>query len=103
MFKKLFGEKCCRCESKLTREAVDDLPVCSDCQLLIQAEQESFRSCPDCQCNMEKTVVMNVVVDKCGQCGGAWLDAGELELMAKGVEAGGGDFATGMALGMCLG
>jgi Zn-finger nucleic acid-binding protein len=53
---------------------------------------------------MQKHVIRNVIVDKCPECHGAWLDGGELELLKKALNNGGdGGFATGMVLGMAMG
>lgn len=40
--------------------------------------------CPKCQMEMsprEYAYASQIVVDRCGSCGGAWLDVGELELI----------------------
>ncbi|MCO4747253.1 MAG: zf-TFIIB domain-containing protein [Proteobacteria bacterium] len=40
--------------------------------------------CPKCQLQMtprEYAYTSQIVVDRCGGCGGAWLDVGELELI----------------------
>ena len=53
---------------------------------------------------MDKEVVLNVVVDKCPSCHGAWLDGGELEVLKQALECGGDDnLATGLLLGMAVG
>ena len=53
---------------------------------------------------MDKKVVLKVIVDKCPSCHGAWLDGGELDLLQKAIKEGaGGDFATGMVIGMAMG
>jgi Zn-finger nucleic acid-binding protein len=53
---------------------------------------------------MNKEVIFNVVIGRCPSCKGVWLDGGELDLVKKGIAAGaGGDFATGLVLGMAIG
>jgi|GEM_PF-357280 len=104
VMRKIFGEHCARCSETRTKKQFEGLPTCDKCELEIQAEREEKRACPMCAVAMDKSVVLNIVVDKCPSCHGAWLDGGELELLKKAVESGGGgDFATGMVLGMAMG
>jgi hypothetical protein len=42
-------------------------------------------NCIRCKKKMKKVAKDNVLVDKCPDCGGIWLDSGELEMMEKGV------------------
>jgi hypothetical protein len=100
----LFGERCVRCGATRTKKEFEGLPTCEPCELKIKSEREEKRPCPMCQKPMEKTVVLNIIVDKCPTCHGAWLDGGELDLLKQGIEAGAGaQFATGMCLGMAIG
>jgi hypothetical protein len=39
--------------------------------------------CPKCGMDLEEITFDGVVVDKCFQCGGFWLDEGELEAIQK--------------------
>ncbi|WP_038056955.1 zf-TFIIB domain-containing protein [Thermus amyloliquefaciens] len=44
--------------------------------------------CPNCQVGMREVERRGVVLDVCPQCGGVWLDRGELEkLLAEAKEA----------------
>ena len=100
----LFGEKCCRCGKKRTKKSFEGVPTCDECELKIKASQEEARLCPIDSNVMKKDVVHNVIIDRCDQCGGVWLDGGELDVMKKTIESGaGGDFAIGMVLGMAIG
>lgn len=103
MFNTLFGERCVRCNEKRTKSEYEGMPTCEACELTIEADREEKRTCPNCQTLMDKTVVAKVIIDKCPSCGGAWLDAGELDLLQKAVESGGNDLATGMVIGMAMG
>jgi len=70
----------------------------------IKADREETRLCPTDSNVMDKDIVHNVIIDRCEKCGGVWLDGGELDVMKKAIESGaGGDFATGMVLGMAIG
>jgi len=53
---------------------------------------------------MKKDLVHNIIIDRCENCGGVWFDGGELDVLKKAIESGaGGDFATGMVVGMVIG
>jgi hypothetical protein len=41
-----------------------------------------FLTCPKCGAKLEEMVFRGVKIDKCHECGGVWLDAGELETLA---------------------
>lgn len=105
VFSKIFGKKCARCGATRTKEEFEGLPTCDDCETVIHAEREVTEQCPKCKTTMTKEIVLNVIVDKCGTCHGAWLDGGELEVLREALESdgGGGDFATGLVLGMAMG
>ena len=50
-------------------------------------EREQLRrlhhmKCPKCGMNLQPTVFRGVTIDKCYECNGTWLDAGELETLA---------------------
>ena len=56
----------------------------------VEAERKShFMKCPKCGADMKEEDKGHVKVDICPDCGGMFLDAGELELMRK-VESSGG-------------
>jgi Zn-finger nucleic acid-binding protein len=44
---------------------------------------EAYLLCPRCMVDMDKLVKEDVVIDVCKKCGGMWVDAGELEKLAK--------------------
>jgi hypothetical protein len=88
----LLGEKCVRCNSKRTRETVDGLPTCEPCQrelhARVEAASEDRRKCLIDGAEMNKDVILNIVIDRCPQCKGVWLDGGELELIRGAVARG---------------
>jgi hypothetical protein len=43
-----------------------------------------FMKCPSCGSDLEEINYQDIMIDKCGDCHGIWLDAGELELLAEG-------------------
>ncbi len=42
-----------------------------------------FMRCPQCGMELIEIDYKNIKVDKCSECEGIWLDAGELEAVAK--------------------
>jgi hypothetical protein len=43
-----------------------------------------FMKCPKCYSDLkEESYKEKINIDRCQQCGGVWLDAGELELLVK--------------------
>ncbi len=86
----LFGEKCARCGSK-TRNKVDGAATCESCaeemRLMVKAQGESSRPCPVDGAVMKKEIAHMLVIDRCPDCQGVWLDGGELERIKGGVEA----------------
>ena len=44
---------------------------------------EELLLCPRCKKNMKKLVKNDVIIDVCTDCGGMWVDAGELEKLAQ--------------------
>jgi RNA polymerase-binding transcription factor DksA len=58
---------------------------------LADAEREALRKqhfmrCPKCGMELKELRFRDVQVDRCFSCNGTWLDAGELEKLAKGEE-----------------
>ena len=48
------------------------------------AEREThFMKCPKCGYDLVTQTVHGVAIDRCGHCGGMWLDAGELDALSK--------------------
>ena len=49
-----------------------------------------FMSCPKCGMKLVEIDYKDIKIDKCSECEGVWLDAGELEAVSK-LEKGGLD------------
>jgi len=50
---------------------------------------EMIRACPKCMLAMKKinyAYDSNIIIDRCGKCGGVWTDKGELKAIAKFVK-----------------
>jgi hypothetical protein len=78
----LFGSKCVRCGHR-TLDTFEDKPTCDSCrqeiELALAAAAEQQRACPVDGATLNKEVAHGVITDRCPQCKGVWLDAGELE------------------------
>jgi hypothetical protein len=85
----LFGVKCSRC-GRRTRHTRNDVPTCELCEQEIEtrlkAQTEDLYPCPLCKAAMAKEVVQSIVIDRCPDCQGVWLDKGELDLIKRVVE-----------------
>lgn len=55
-------------------------------RLMAEAEGEARRECPVDGAVMSKEVRYMVVIDLCPECGGVWMDAGELKLIGEHAE-----------------
>lgn len=51
---------------------------------------------------MERQVCEFVLIDKCPECGGIWLDRGELEIIRDTIENDASRFHLGLANGLLL-
>lgn len=84
----LLGRKCARC-GKRTREEFNDQPTCSVCRAQMEVSlaesREAKRNCPADGAVLAKQIAYSVIIDKCPQCGGVWLDPGELERIDSNV------------------
>jgi hypothetical protein len=88
----IWGEKCVRCGNRRTRTTYEGLPTCEECEgdlrARLAADTEDRRLCPLDGVSMSKEIVLNVVLDRCPECKGVWLDGGELELLREGIREG---------------
>lgn len=69
---------CARCREQPASDTMGGLPTCSRCGELIRQKAEEVRSCPVDGEEMTKEVIQNLLVDRCPDCGGIWLDQDEL-------------------------
>jgi hypothetical protein len=61
-----------------------------------QERKAHFMKCPKCGADLKEKEIGNVKVDVCADCGGMWLDAGEMELLRKMQQSGGGNLFKGI-------
>jgi hypothetical protein len=86
----LFGEKCDRCGTR-TKHKEEGHAICEACvaemEVIVTAANEEPRSCPVDGAQMTKEVAHMLVIDRCPDCKGVWLDGGELDRIKDGVES----------------
>ncbi len=79
-----FGSKCSRCGNRTGRKGDTTCDSCrATVELRVQAQDEVQRLCPVDGTTMTKDVAHMLVLDRCPQCRGVWLDGGELEHIAE--------------------
>jgi hypothetical protein len=93
------GKLCSLCGKVRTANLSQGQPVCTPCQkssrLRANAATEPARTCPVDGVCMEKLPVHDVLIDRCPQCEGIFLDRGELAAIQKAMAAGrSGQFGT---------
>jgi hypothetical protein len=49
---------------------------------------QSAHSCPKCPGKLESYVFEEIALDRCHECGGVWLDKGELEAIVRKISRG---------------
>ena len=47
-------------------------------------KEAHWMKCPKCGSDLKEINFQKVLIDKCDDCKGIWLDAGELDLLIKG-------------------
>ena len=96
------GEYCVRCREQAASEVLDGLPTCTRCADLLRVKAEKAHRCPVDDAEMRKEVIQNLVIDRCPQCGGIWLDHDELEALLRLAADRSDDegFLGGMLLGL---
>ena len=50
----------------------------------LQKKEQHWMKCPKCGSDLEEVNYGSVMIDKCMDCQGIWLDAGELDLLTEG-------------------
>lgn len=65
------------------KEALEKLRAKMTAEEQEKAKAASALRCPKCDGTLAGVIVEGVEIDVCDTCGGAWLDAGELEQLSK--------------------
>jgi DNA-directed RNA polymerase subunit RPC12/RpoP len=61
-----------------------------------QERKAHYMKCPKCGADLREEMHGQAKVDVCPECGGMWLDAGELALMHHVEKSGGRNLFTGL-------
>lgn len=59
-----------------------------DAERLQQERSASFMKCPKCGGALAERDMHSIKVDQCAECGGIWLDKGEMEMLVHSEESG---------------
>jgi ribosomal protein L37AE/L43A len=52
-----------------------------DAERAAREKQQHYMKCPKCGADLAERELQHVKVDVCGDCGGMWLDKGEMNLL----------------------
>lgn len=97
---------------KETRRLKNDKPLCAECEVELQLKQrlsvEANHICPTDGTTMLKEFICDneIIIDRCPKCHGVWLDKEELDFIQEFAESegsSGGNFSTGLIVGMAIG
>lgn len=70
------------------RDKIDRLTEKLKVSANAKATGDSSMRCPRCQGQLIELTFEEVLIDRCEQCAGVWLDAGELEQLTRREESG---------------
>ena len=65
------------------QEAIEKLRAKMDAERQAREAEQARLQCPKCTGSLVETAVEDVKIDRCNNCQGIWLDAGELEILTK--------------------
>ena len=71
------------------QEAIEKLRAKLKVAAEAKAAGTSSMKCPRCDGSLKELQFEEVMIDRCDNCGGVWLDSGELEQLTRKPEAGG--------------
>ncbi len=75
-FMKLDQERISKMRSSLDKEREEEFKL--------HRKDTHWMKCPKCGHDLEEINYQDVLLDRCPDCKGVWLDHGELELLGKG-------------------
>ncbi len=87
---------CAHCSKNATKREFEGKPTCADCKTAILVSREPVRTCPVDGTTLAKEHNNEILIDRCPQCSGVWLDAGEIEAIKEAANS------EGMAVGMVV-
>lgn len=69
--------------ARLDAELMKERRTKLDVERLQQARSSHLNKCPKCGCDLREREHNHIKVDECEECGGIWLDKGELEMIEE--------------------
>ena len=89
-------KECAHCKENTTNREFEDQPTWADCQSKILMNRESTRTCPIDSSELIKEHNNGIIIDRCPQCNGVWLDSGEIEAIKEAAKV------EGIGVGMVV-
>ena len=75
-FMKIDGQKLDKIRGDLNKKRMEESKQ--------KRKEAHWMKCPKCGSDLEELDLQSVLIDKCTDCQGIWLDKGELELLTEG-------------------
>lgn len=82
--------------AKQDAELIKQMRAKLDADRKAEQRKQHLMKCPKCGADLKEQAQGNVKVDACAECGGMWLDAGELDLLRHVQKAGGPSLVKGI-------
>lgn len=82
--------------AKQDAELIKEMRAKLDKEREQQERRAHYMKCPKCGADLAEKELGSVKVDVCAECGGMWLDAGEMELLRRVEQSGGGSRFKGI-------
>jgi hypothetical protein len=76
--------------ARLDAELMKERRARLDSERLSQERSSHHNKCPKCGCDLTEREHNHVKVDECAECGGVWLDKGELKMIEDFDRSGSG-------------
>ena len=67
--------------AKLDAELMKERRARLDAERLKSERSQHFMKCPKCGGDLKEREYQHMKIDVCGDCGGTWLDKGELQML----------------------
>ena len=78
--------------AKQDAELIRQMRAKLDAERVAAERKQALMKCPKDGADLREQEIGNVKVDVCAECGGMWLDAGELDLLRQVQKSGGNVF-----------
>jgi uncharacterized protein len=69
--------------ARLDAELIKERRARLDAERLTRERSAHYNKCPRCGCDLAEREHHHVKIDECPECGGMWLDKGELEMIEE--------------------